>query len=470
MSHDNNRVWGSRFDEQPTRAIEDFTASISVDQRLAPYDVELSKAHVTMLASVGLVTEIEKEALCQSLDKALENFKNGHLKLDPSLEDIHTHLETFLIGELGDTGRKLHTARSRNDQVATAFRLWCRDHLQYLSKALRGLQNALLTAAKKNLGVVIPAYTHWQRAQPMIASHHFLAHIERIDRDYSRCQDALKRLNMMPLGSAAAVGTRLNIDRNLTAQLLNFEGPCRNSLDATSDRDFVLEIAFTLATVAQHLSSMAEEWIMWTTVEFGFLKLPDRFCTGSSIMPQKKNPDVLELIRGRTGRSFGALMQLMTIVKGLPLGYQRDLQEDKEPLFYSYDSVYSSLMIMTELVEGMGLNGDKIAQTLDKGYLDATSIMEFLIAQGRPMRSAHEKVGRLVKEAEKLGLSLTELPNEIKSAIDPLFVSYGTKEGSSAPIGSLDKALQLSSFGSGSPSSVMEQIEYWHSIFSSSSI
>ena len=462
------KVWGSRFDDAPTLDIEMFTASIDIDRRLAPYDVELSKAHATMLAKVGLLTEDEKTSLCNALDKALVLIRSDKFPWTVSLEDIHSHLEAFLIEELGDTGRKIHTARSRNDQVATAFRLWCRDHLGQLTTSLRQLQKSLLGAAIKHQDMTMPAYSHWQRAQPMVASHHFLAHIERLDRDISRCQDATRRLNVMPLGSAAAVGTKLPIDRQMTAELLDFQAPSRNSLDATCDRDFVLEMAFILATIAQHLSSMAEEWIIWNTVEFGFLRIPDRFCTGSSIMPQKKNPDVLELIRGRTARAVGALMQVMTLVKALPLGYQRDLQEDKEPLFQSYDSVSLCLKMMADLVIDMQLKSTNIAQTLSEGFLDATSHMEYLIAHGRPMRLAHEKVGLLVKEAEKRGVPLDQLPNNVKGSIDPLFLP--TDDSPGIRNDSLRRAVELPSFGSGSRASVVHQIEYWKNIIDPSSI
>ncbi len=455
------KIWGGRFQESPTAAVEAFTASIGYDIRLAPADIKLSKAHATMLCSCGLLSADETVDLHQVLGEAETSLKNGTFLIDPALEDIHMHLEVFLTRRLGDTGRKIHTGRSRNDQVATAFRIWCRDHIDVLTLNLTTLQKALVCCAERHQGAIIPAYTHWQRAQPMVASQHFLAHVERLDRDRQRLRDTRSRVNLLPLGSAAAVGSSLPLNRELVAELLDFDGVCTNSLDATSDRDFALDFAYNLMMIAQHLASMAEEWIMWSTTEFDFVQLPDRFCTGSSIMPQKKNPDVLELIRGRTGRAVGALMQLITTVKGLPLGYQRDLQEDKIPLFTSYDSVSESVTLLAALVDEMELKDASIQKSIHRGYLDATSVMEFLIEQGTPMRVAHEKVGKLVHAAESAGgsvVTLNDLPLSVLETIDPLLA---TPQASLA-MGADHAARRLRSQGGGGHQSVANQIKVWN--------
>lgn len=456
------KIWGGRFQESPTAAVEAFTASIAYDIRLAKADIQLSKAHGTMLQSCGFLSAEEVSDLHQVLDEAQISLQNGTFQIDPALEDIHMHLEVFLTQRLGDTGRKIHTGRSRNDQVATAFRIWCRDQIDALTLNLTSLQQALVTCAERHQEVILPAYTHWQRAQPMVASQHFLAHTERLERDRQRLGDARARVNILPLGSAAAVGSSLPLNRELVAQLLDFDSVCTNSLDATSDRDFALDFAYCLMMIAQHLASMAEEWIMWSTTEFDFVQLPDRFCTGSSIMPQKKNPDVLELIRGRTGRAVGALMQLITTVKGLPLGYQRDLQEDKLPLFSSYDSVSESVAILADLVTEMQLKDATIQKSIHRGYLDATSVMEYLIEQGIPMRMAHEKVGKLVHEAETAGdgvFGLKDLPLEVLEKVDPLLATPQAR----LAMGADQAARRLRSQGGGGIQSVTNQIKVWHS-------
>lgn len=465
-----DKIWGGRFQESPTAAVEAFTASIAYDIRLAKADIQLSKAHATMLATCGLLTSSELKDLHRTLDEAELSLQNGTFPIDPALEDIHMHLEVFLTQRLGDTGRKIHTGRSRNDQVATAFRIWCRGKIDEMTQLLSSLQKALVLCAERHQGVILPAYTHWQRAQPMAAAQHFLAHVERLERDRLRLGDTRTRVNRLPLGSAAAVGSSLPINRELVAKLLDFDGVCANSLDATSDRDFALDFAYSLMMIAQHLASMAEEWIMWSTTEFDFVQLPDRFCTGSSIMPQKKNPDVLELIRGRTGRAVGALVQLITMVKGLPLGYQRDLQEDKAPLFASFDSVSECVDLLAALVSEMQLKEASIQKSLNRGYLDATSVMEYLIEQGTPMRVAHEKVGRLVYEAEKAAAtpnsSLTtssrgtikDLPPQVLTAIDPLLATPEAIES----MGAESAAARLRSQGGGGHQSVAQQITTWH--------
>lgn len=415
-----SKAWGGRFSAATHELVEAFTASIHVDQRLGTHDVRASIAHAEMLESVGLISPSESKLLVTELTAIGERLATGTLPLETKLEDVHMHVEAALIAALGDVGRKLHTARSRNDQVATSLRLWTRDAIDRTVKAIDRLQGALVAAAAEQGEVVMPGYTHLQRAQPILAGHAFLAHAERFERDRQRLFDARGRVNVLPLGSAALAGTSLPIDRELVREKLGFAALTQNSLDATSDRDFVAETLFALALTATHLSSLAEEWILYATTEFGFIELPDALCTGSSIMPQKKNPDALELVRGKTGRVVGALQGALVLLKGLPLAYNRDLQEDKPALFDAFDTVLSCLGVTTLVASGMKLKKERIAATLDAGYLDATSAMEALIRAGMPMRSAHEVLGRLVKEAESRGLALDELEPETLAAVHPL--------------------------------------------------
>lgn len=362
-----------------------------------------------MLARVGLITEAERDAIAQGLAEIQGEIEAGTFPFDISREDIHMHIEAALIGRLGDVGRKLHTARSRNDQVATDTKLWTRDALDSIDEKLLALQKALVDAAGRHEGVILPGYTHLQRAQPVLAAHYFLAYVEKLERDRGRVADARKRLNVSPLGVAALAGTTLPIDRHWVANALGFDGVADNSLDVSSDRDYAIESVFALTLIAEHLSGWAEEWVLWSTQEFGFLALPDGLCTGSSIMPQKKNPDVLELIRGRSGRVIGSLTTLLVLIKGLPLAYNRDLQEDKEPLFDAFDTVGACLDLAAAVVNGARLRSERIAERLEEGFLDATTLMEHLIALGVPQRSAHEVVGRMVGLAEKRGCRLADL-------------------------------------------------------------
>ena len=321
-------------------------------------------------------------------------------RLEFEREDVHMHIEAALVQKLGDIGRKLHTGRSRNDQVATDAKLWTRDGLDRIDGRLADLQRAFVAIAARHRDVIVPGYTHMQRAQPVLAPHMFLAYVEKLERDRSRVADARIRLNVLPLGTAALAGTSLPIDRDFVAHELGFDGVAANSLDVSSDRDFALETAFVMTMIAEHLAGWAEDWILWNTQEFGFLSLPDSICTGSSIMPQKKNPDVLELIRGRAARVIGDLTTLLVLVKGLPLAYNRDLQEDKKPLFDAFDTVEACLELAAVVVAGASFRTDRIAERLDEGFLDATTLMEFLIQRGIPQRTAHEVIGRLVASCE----------------------------------------------------------------------
>src|SRR5437763_11539903 len=359
------KTWGGRFSGATDNRVEAFTESISYDRRLYRHDVRASQAHARMLAQVGLLTADEAERIAVTLDAIAGRIERGDFRFDIELEDIHTHVERALIQELGDLGRKLHTGRSRNDQVVTDVKLWVRDAIDTIDERLRNLQAAFLESAERERDVVLPGYTHLQRAQPVLAAHYFLAYVEKFQRDRDRLLDCRKRVNVLPLGAAALAGTSLPIDRESVRQKLGFDAVARNSLDVSSDRDFVVEFVFALSLVATHLSGWAEEWVIWSTTEFNFLDLPDAFCTGSSIMPHKKNPDVLELTRGKAGRVIGALQQLFVLVKGLPLAYNRDLQEDKQALFDSFDTVAGCLAVAAPLVRQTKLRREVIAARLE---------------------------------------------------------------------------------------------------------
>src|SRR3954469_9711499 len=338
-----SKPWGGRFGEKTNRRVEEFTESISFDRRLFEHDIRGSIAHAEMLAHVGLLTPDECQQIVRGLSEIEAEIKAGTFAFVLEREDIHMHVEAALIDRIGDVGRKLHTGRSRNDQVATDAKLWARDALDRVDARLLALQRSFVGAAEQQRDLVLPGYTHMQRAQPVLAAHYYLAYVEKLARDRGRVADCRRRLNVLPLGAAALAGTTLPIDRAQVASALGFDSVAANSLDVSSDRDFVLESAFVLTLIAEHLSGWAEEWVLWSTQEFGFLALPDAICTGSSIMPQKKNPDVLELIRGRSARVVGALNTLLVLVKGLPLAYNRDLQEDKEPMFDAFDTVEACL-------------------------------------------------------------------------------------------------------------------------------
>src|SRR4051794_39952068 len=414
------KAWGGRFEQSTDRRVEEFTESISFDRRLFEHDIRGSIAHAEMLAHVGLLTPDECQQIVRGLSEIRAEIEAGTFAFVLEREDIHMHVEAALIDRIGDVGRKLHTARSRNDQVATDTKLWARDALDRIDARLLALQRALVAAAERHVEGILPGYTHMQRAQPVLAPHYFLAHVEKLTRDRGRLADCRRRLNVLPLGAAALAGTTLPIDRSQVAAALGFDSVAANSLDVSSDRDFVLESAFVLTLIAEHLSGWAEEWVLWSTQEFGFLALPDAICTGSSIMPQKKNPDVLELIRGRTARVIGALNTLLVLVKGLPLAYNRDLQEDKEPMFDAFDTVEACLELAAVVVDGARLRADRIAERLDEGFLDATTLMEFLIREGVPQRTAHEVIGHLVAECElRACRRLVDLPDDVFAKAHP---------------------------------------------------
>ena len=436
--------------------MEEFTESVSFDRRLYAQDVAGSIAHAQMLAKVGLISEDECLQIEQALEAIRLEIEQDRFAFRAELEDVHMHIERALIERIGDTGRKLHTARSRNDQVATDMRLWCRESIDQIDRLLTETQRALLGRCDTDADVILPGYTHLQRAQPVLAPHYWLAYCEKYERDRQRLADCRRRTNVLALGTAALAGTSLPIDRRDVADRLGFDDLAANSLDVSSDRDFVIEFAFVLVLIAEHLSTWAEEWILWSTVEFNFLKLPQAFCTGSSIMPQKVNPDVLELIRGKTARVVGDLQTLLVLVKGLPLAYNRDLQEDKPPLFDAFDTVKASLELAAPLISRAELNRESIAERLDRGHLDATTFMEYLIRRGIPQRTAHELVGRLVRKALDRNLRLSDL------SIEDFKQAHGELDESVYEVLGAEKAVAaMVSYGSAGPQQVAKQVELW---------
>jgi argininosuccinate lyase len=444
------------FQAATDKRLESFSESISFDHRLYAHDIRGSIAHAQMLSRQGLLTATEASQIESTLLEIQSAIERGEMQFRPELEDIHMHIEQALIERLGDTGRKLHTARSRNDQVNTDVRLWTRDALDRIDDLLRLLQCAFLSRCERDLDVILPAYTHLQRAQPVLAPHYWLAYIEKYSRDRQRLADCRKRVNVCGLGAAACAGTTMPIDRHWTAEQLGFEGVAANSIDVSSDRDFVIESAFVLAMIAEHLSGWAEEWILWSTVEFGFIKLPHQFCTGSSIMPQKVNPDTLELTRGKSARVLGNLQTLLVLVKGLPLAYNRDLQEDKPPLFDSFETVGACLELAIPIVEQTELRRESIASRLDQGYLDATTLMEHLMKRGIPQRTAHHLVGSLVGVAQAQEKRLADLTDEEFKTAHPSIDSTVRE------VLGVEKAVQAyQSYGSSSPTQVRSQIARW---------
>ena len=460
------KPWGGAFDEQTDPRVETFTESISFDSRLAVVDIRGSQAHARMLAKVGLLTAAECQKIVDTLNEIGGEIARGEMAWKTELEDIHMHIESALIARIGDIGRKLHTARSRNDQVATDLKLYVRDSLNQIDDLLLELQRAFVDRCDIDADVVLPGFTHLQRAQPVMAAHYWLAYCEKFQRDRERVADCLKRVNILPLGAAALAGTSLPIDRHETARLLGFTGQsdhtagepvvAANSLDVSSDRDFLAEAIFDLSLIAVHLSGWAEEWILWCTTEFGFLKLPDAYTTGSSIMPQKRNPDVLELIRGKSARVIADVTQILTLLKGLPLAYNRDLQEDKLAFFDAFDTVRACIELAPSIVRRAKLQVDTINARLEEGFLDATTLMEYLIGRGVPMRSGHEIVGKLVRLCESRKCKLADLTlAELQQASDKI------EAGVSDYIGVKNVVARLSSYGSGGRTSVLKQAALW---------
>ena len=404
-----SKLWGGRFSEQTAASVEAFTESISYDWRLYHHDILGSMAHARMLARQGLIKYDERDAILQGLAEIEREIDAGRFKFRLELEDIHMNIEQALTDKIGAAGEKLHTARSRNDQVALDIRLYLRDEGAVLDELLAGVQKAFLRQARTCLGAIMPGYTHLQRAQPVLLSHHLLAYVEMFGRDRERLTDCLKRVNVMPLGSAALAGTGLPIDREFVARELGFPVISANSMDTTADRDFALEFLFCLTTIQLHLSRMSEELVLWSSKEFEFIRIGDRYCTGSSIMPQKKNPDIPELIRGKSGRVTGSLIALLMTVKGLPLTYNRDLQEDKEQIFDALDTVKAGLSITAELLANSIFNTGRMREATHGGFMTATDIADYLVKKNMPFRQAHGVVGRIVALCQKRGIELAEL-------------------------------------------------------------
>jgi argininosuccinate lyase len=428
------KLWDGRFSEATDSFVEAFTASVSFDQVLAKYDIEGSVAHATMLEKVGVITSNELAAIKSGLEEILQEIEAGDFEWSVSLEDVHMNIEHALIVRIGDVGKTLHTGRSRNDQVATDIRLYLRHQIDQILTGIRQLQSGILDLAEKNLETIMPGLTHLQVAQPIVFAHHLMAWFEMIDRDHERLIDCRKRVNVMPLGAAALAGTSFPIDRKLTARLLEFDKISANSLDAVSDRDFAIEFTAAASLLMMHLSRWSEELIFWSSPQFDYIELPDRFCTGSSIMPQKKNPDVPELVRGKTGRVYGSLTALLTVMKGQPLAYNKDNQEDKEPLFDTVITLLLCLTAFADMIPAITPKVENMRNAALRGYATATDLADYLVRQGIAFRDAHEIVGKLVAQAIAVDkdlseLSLAELRSESPSIEKDVF-NILTLEGS----------------------------------------
>ncbi len=406
------KLWQGRFSQKTARIVEAFTSSIQVDRRLYAYDIQGSIAHCKMLAKVAIISDDEARELVRGLEEIKAEIEVGRFRFDDSLEDIHMHIESRLVDIVGPVAQKLHTARSRNDQVALDVRMYLREEIGRSIQLLYRLQRVLVALAKEHLDTILPGYTHTQRAQPILLAHHLMAYYEMFARDLARLEDGLARTNVMPLGSAALAGTTYPIDREYTAGLLGFDAISANSIDAVSDRDFIIEFLSAASICMIHLSRLSEELILWSSLEFNYVELPDAFATGSSIMPQKKNPDVPELVRGKTGVVVGALTTLLTIMKSLPLSYNRDMQEDKPPLFTAVDTLQSCIEIYTQMLPEIRFKKENMQRAASSGFLDATDMADYLAGCGVPFREAHRLVGEAVRFAQDAGKELHELTLE----------------------------------------------------------
>ncbi|MGC9454559.1 MAG: argininosuccinate lyase [Phycisphaerae bacterium] len=453
---DVEKSWQSRLSSQADADTARFLASLDVDHALWRYDIAGSIAHARMLRETGLITDDEFESISKGLHSIADDIERDRLDMPVELEDIHMVIEAALIQRVGPVGGKLHTGRSRNDQVALDLRLWARDAIDELCAAAKELQQAFVDLAEAQGKVVFPAYTHMQRAQPVLAGHVMLAYVEMLQRDADRLADCRRRVNVCPLGSGATAGTTLPLDRARTAELLGFPRYSRNSIDATSDRDFLAELCFDCALLEVHLSRWAEDWIVFSTVEFGLLELDDAYCTSSSMMPQKKNADTLELIRARSAGGIGRLAGMLTLLKGLPIGYSRDLQDDKRFAFAAVESCRSALSVATGVAATAKINEQRVAEGLDDGYLDATALAEYLVQKGVPFRQAHQVVGRLVARAEKEGKSLAQLP------LETLQAAAGQVESDvSKYLGAANVVKRYAPDGSGGARQLRKQLNFW---------
>jgi argininosuccinate lyase len=420
MSTNSQQMWGGRFSQPVDELVAQFSASVAIDKKLAVYDITGSKAHAKMLAKVGVLTQDELQQIEQGLTSINEQINQGKFDWQDSLEDVHMNIEAALVNIIGDTGKKLHTGRSRNDQVATDMRLYLRDGVDQLLQLITVLQQDLLNLAEREAATVMPGFTHLQIAQPVTFGHHMMAWHSMLERDYERLVDARKRINRSPLGCAALAGTSYPIDREYTAKLLGFDSCISNSLDAVSDRDFVIEFISAATMLLGHLSRWSEELILWTCPQFNFISLPDAVCTGSSIMPQKKNPDVPELVRGKSSRVLGHLVSLVNLMKAQPLAYNRDNQEDKYPLFDSLETSIDCLQVYSVIIKGLEVNSAALTSSCQRGFINATDLADYLVVKGVAFRDAHEIVGKLVSYAIEHHCALEQIPLEVMQQFSPL--------------------------------------------------
>lgn len=415
------KLWGGRFTKETNQLVHNFNASLSFDQKFYKQDIDGSIAHVNMLAKQGIVTNEERFAILNGLESIKSDIENGTLEISPEYEDIHSFVEATLIERIGDTGKKLHTGRSRNDQVALDMKLYIRDEIGETDALLKELLAVILRIMKENVETYMPGFTHLQKAQPVTVAHHFGAYFEMFRRDRSRLHDIRERMNYCPLGAGALAGTTYPLDREFTAELLNFNGATSNSMDSVSDRDYIIELLSALSTIMMHLSRFSEEIIVWNTNEYRFIELDDAYSTGSSIMPQKKNPDIAELVRGKTGRVYGALMSILTTMKGLPLAYNKDMQEDKELTFDAIDTTKGCIALFTGMIDTMTFNKPVMEASAKNGFTNATDAADYLVNHGVPFRDAHGIIGRLVLMCIDKGISLDELPLEDYKSVSPVF-------------------------------------------------
>ncbi|MBB2182550.1 argininosuccinate lyase [Lachnospiraceae bacterium MD1] len=415
------KLWGGRFTKETNQLVHNFNASLSFDQKFFKQDIEGSIAHVTMLAKQGIISEEEKDLIISGLSGIMEDIINGSLIIDEEHEDIHSFVEAHLIERIGDPGKKLHTGRSRNDQVALDMKLYIRDEISEIDELVKNLLITLHRIMKENTQTFMPGFTHLQKAQPVTLAHHFGAYFEMFKRDRSRLSDISKRMNLSPLGSGALAGTTYPLDRNLTAELLGFDGPTLNSMDSVSDRDYLIELLSALSTIMMHLSRFSEEIIIWNSNEYRFVELDDAYSTGSSIMPQKKNPDIAELVRGKTGRVYGALVSILTTMKGLPLAYNKDMQEDKELTFDAIDTVKGCLALFNGMVATMKFQKNYMENSAKNGFTNATDAADYLVNKGVPFRDAHGIVGQLVLYCIEKDIALEEMSLEEFKNISPVF-------------------------------------------------
>ena len=451
-----NKTWSGRFNEPVAELVKKYTGSIDFDKRLAAWDIQGSLAHAQMLQQAGVLSADDVAAIGQGMAEILAEIESGQMPWSLDLEDVHMNVERRLTDKIGDAGKRLHTGRSRNDQVATDIRLWLRDEISTIQGLIRQLQAALLDLAEQHADTVMPGFTHLQVAQPVSFGHHMLAYVEMLGRDDERMADCRRRVNRMPLGAAALAGTTFPIRRETTAELLGFEAICQNSLDAVSDRDFAIEFTAAASLVMVHLSRLSEELIVWMSPRFGFIDIADRFCTGSSIMPQKKNPDVPELVRGKSGRVIGHLIGLITLMKGQPLAYNKDNQEDKEPLFDTVDTLIDTLRIYADMMRGVTVKPDNMRAAVMQGFATATDLADYLVKKGLPFRDSHEVVASAVSHADAQGLDLSDLPLAVLQGFSELIAEdvYQVL----TPEGSLNARNHL---GGTAPAQVRAQVARW---------